>query len=214
MSAFASIGDVSGAAFIGFVGVSLLVIVTPGPDTALLVRNTIAGGRACGLGTALGVVTGIAIWTLAASAGLAAVLLASEPAFLALKIAGGIYLVFLGVETLVSVLRGRHRADVRAARGLSARTAYRRGLMSNLGNPKIAVFFTSLLPQFATHPSFALLLALGLVFCALGLAWLTAYAVVVARLGDLYRRSRARRALDALTGTVLVAFGVRLAAER
>ena len=89
----------------------------------------------------------------------------------------------------------------------------RQGLVSNLGNPKMAVFFTSLLPQFTTSPSFGSLLALGLVFCSLTLVWLTAYAFAVAKAGDFLRRSRVRRALDALTGAVLVALGLRLAAE-
>lgn len=83
---------------------------------------------------------------------------------------------------------------------------------SNLGNPKIAVFFTSLLPQFGS--SFWSLLALGLLFCALTLAWLAAYSIAVSRAGDLLRRPRVRRPLDALTGTILVAFGIRLAGER
>jgi threonine/homoserine/homoserine lactone efflux protein len=204
---------VTASVLAAFVGVSLLVIVVPGPDTALLVRNTLAGGRACGVCTALGVVTGLTVWTIAASAGLAAVLLASEPAFVALKVAGGLYLAYLGVETLVLAVRGDRPAATRG-RALSRPAAYRRGLLSNLGNPKIAVFFTSLLPQFVAQPSFLTLLGLGLVFCSLGLVWLTTYAVVVARLGDLFRRSRARRALDALTGTILVAFGLRLAVER
>jgi threonine/homoserine/homoserine lactone efflux protein len=77
----------------------------------------------------------------------------------------------------------------------------------------MAIFFTSLLPQFATSPSFAALLVLGLIFCSLTLFWLTAYAFVVAKAGDLLRRSRVRRGLDALTGAVLVALGLRLAAE-
>jgi threonine/homoserine/homoserine lactone efflux protein len=85
-------------------------------------------------------------------------------------------------------------------------------VISNLGNPKMAVFFTSLLPQFGS--SFPALLALGLVFCALTLAWLSAYAAAVAKAGDVLRRSRVRRWLDGLTGAVLVAFGLRLATER
>jgi threonine/homoserine/homoserine lactone efflux protein len=91
--------------------------------------------------------------------------------------------------------------------------AYRQGALSNLGNPKIAVFFTSLLPQFG-GTSFAALFALGLIFCALTLAWLAAYAVVVARAGDVLRRPAVRRAIDATVGLVLVAFGLRLATER
>jgi threonine/homoserine/homoserine lactone efflux protein len=90
--------------------------------------------------------------------------------------------------------------------------AFRQGVLSNLGNPKMAVFFTSLLPQFGS--SFWSLLALGLLFCSLTLAWLSAYSFGVARAGDLLRRRRVRRTLDSLTGTVLVAFGIRLAAER
>src|SRR5919201_3301256 len=193
-----------------FVGVSLVVIVTPGQDTALTIRNTLLGGRAGGVATALGVVSGQAVWALATSAGLAALLVASEPAFLALRLAGGAYLVWLGALALRSAVRGGLRRHEPAAGG-RARGAYRRGLVSNLGNPKMAVFFTSLLPQFGS--SFAALLALGLVFCALTLVWLSGYAVVVARAGDLLRRPRVRRALDAVTGTVLVALGLRLASE-
>jgi threonine/homoserine/homoserine lactone efflux protein len=209
----ATIGGVTATAFIVFLGVSMVVIAVPGQDTALVVRNTLAGGRASGVCTALGVASGLAVWTLAASAGLAALLLASEPAFLALRLTGAVYLVYLGVHALVAAVRGRQARSGRGA-GLSRTGAYRRGLVSNLGNPKIAAFFTSLLPQFALRPSFVTLAALGLVFCTLTLGWLAGYAVVVDRLGDLLRRSRARRAIDALTGTVLVAFGLRLATER
>jgi threonine/homoserine/homoserine lactone efflux protein len=90
--------------------------------------------------------------------------------------------------------------------------AFRQGVISNLGNPKMAVFFTSLLPQFGS--SFPALLALGLVFSTMTLAWLSGYAAAVAKAGDVLRRSRVRRALDAATGTVLVALGLRLATER
>ncbi len=92
----------------------------------------------------------------------------------------------------------------------------RQGLISNLGNPKIAVFFTSFLPQFVPthHSQFFALLTLGLLFCAMTLAWLAAYSVLVARAGDLLRRSSVRRALDGLTGVVLVGLGFRLALER
>lgn len=199
-----------------FVGIAVVVIVTPGPDTALMIRNTLVGGRTSGLRTALGVCTGIAVWGVATSAGLAALLVASEPAFRALKLAGAAYLVFLGAQTLLHAFRGdRARLEARERRP-DPRAAYRQGLLSNLGNPKIAVFFTSLLPQFAPggDASFAGLLGLSLLFCAMGLAWLSAYAVAVARIGDVLRRSAIRRAIDAITGAVLVAFGLRLATEK
>ena len=127
---------------LAFLGVSALVIVTPGQDTALTIRNTLLGGRRSGVLTAAGVASGQAFWTLAASLGLAALLSASEPAFLAVRLAGAAYLVFLGIQTLLGA--SRHGDD----RPRRAGSSFRQGLLSNLGNPKMAVFFTSLLPQF------------------------------------------------------------------
>ena len=192
--------------FLAFLGIAVVVIVTPGQDTALTIRNTLAGGRRGGALTALGVASGQACWTLAASVGIAALLVASEPVFVALRIAGAAYLVFLGAQALIAAVRGgAHERGVRTRCG----APFRQGLLSNLGNPKMAVFFTSLLPQFGA--SFIALLALGLVFCSLTLAWLSCYAVAVARAGAFLRRGLARRLLDALTGAVLLVFGVRLA---
>jgi threonine/homoserine/homoserine lactone efflux protein len=204
---------------LAFLGVSALVIVTPGQDTALTIRSTLLGGLRAGVLTALGVSTGQALWTLAASAGITALLLASEPAFFAVKLAGAIYLVFLGGQMLVHALR-RSPDPLRVTRssgGLPPATAYRQGVVSNLGNPKMAVFFTSLLPQFAPEsgPRFAAFLALGLCFCVMTAAWLTAYAFAVARAKHVLQRPRIRRVLDGLTGAVLLALGLRLAsAER
>ena len=189
---------------LAFLGVAIVVICTPGPDTALTIRNTLLGGRRHGVTTAAGVAAGQATWTVAAAAGLAALLAASEPAFLALKLAGGAYLVYLGAQSVLAAIRGAEHAErTRAGR------PFRQGLISNLGNPKMAAFFPALLPQFAD--SLVGLLALGFAFCLMTLAWLTAYAFVVARAGDLLRRSRVRRALEAATGAVLVALGLRVA---
>ena len=204
------------AELLAFLGVSALVIVTPGQDTALTIRNTLLGGRRGGCFTALGVSTGQAVWALATSAGVAALLVASEPAFLTLKVAGAAYLVYLGAQALWGAVRGtRGRRAAAATRdGLSVAVAYRQGVVSNLGNPKMAVFFTSLLPQFAgADAKFPALLLLGIAFCAMTLAWLSGYAVAVARAGDLLRRSAVRRALDGLMGAVLVALGIRLATQ-
>jgi threonine/homoserine/homoserine lactone efflux protein len=207
------------AALWAFVGVAALTITTPGPDTALTVRNALLGGRRCGIATALGVSMGLAVWTVAASAGIAALLVASEPAFMAVKLAGAAYLVYLGATSLWHAIRGDapHAGDDGVApRRLTPGTALRQGVISDLGNPKIAVFFTTLLPQFApAHgPAFVVLLAFGLLFCLMTFAWLCVYSVVVARAGAALRRPRIRRALDAVMGAALVALGVRVAAER
>jgi len=189
---------------LAFVAIAAVVICTPGPDTALVVRNTLFGGRANGVRTAAGIVTGIATWTLAASAGVAAVVAASHPLFAAIRIAGAAYLVWLGIQSF----RGHVRDEIVHRPG----SGYRQGLLSNLGNPKMLVFFTSLLPQFAT--GFAGLAGYGMLFCAMGAAWLTGYALVVARARGVILRPRIRRAIDRMTGAALVAFGLRLATER
>jgi threonine/homoserine/homoserine lactone efflux protein len=202
-----------------FLSISVLVIVTPGPDTALTVRNTLLGGRRAGIFTALGVVLGQAIWALATAAGLAALLAASEPAFVAVKLVGAAYLVFLGAQALIGALRGRAPAG-NLGRSLGAprvapALALRQGLVSNLTNPKMAAFFPSLLPQFtaSSDAGFTGLLGLGLIFCTLTLAWLTAYAVALASLGDALRRPRIGRALEGVSGAFLMALGLRLATE-
>ena len=196
-----------------FVGISALVIVTPGPDTALTIRNALLGGRAAGVFTALGVTAGQATWTLATSIGVGALLVASAPAFLALKLAGSAYLVFLGLQAMWRALRRTDgNGSLCTSRRITRATALRQGLLSNLGNPKMLAFFTSLLPQFASSvPSLA---ALGFAFCAMTMLWLTGYACAVARAGRFLRSGRLRRALDGLTGTVLVGLGLRLAVER
>jgi threonine/homoserine/homoserine lactone efflux protein len=202
-----------------FLGVSILVIITPGQDTALTIRNTLIGGRGSGILTAAGVANGQFIWTVATSVGLAALIVASEPVFTALKLAGAAYLIFLGAQALYAALRprgDRGRAGVPLPHRLDRIAAYRQGVLSNLGNPKMAVFFSSLLPQFITpgHASFETLLMLGLLFNAMTLTWLTGYALVVAHVGDVLRRDRVRRSLEAVTGLVLVGLGLRLATER
>jgi threonine/homoserine/homoserine lactone efflux protein len=200
-----------------FLALSALLAVAPGPDTAISTRNALVGGRRAGLFTILGVSLGLSVWTLATGAGIAALLRASEPAFLALKLAGAIYLAVLGVQALLSAARatGGRGVDRFTPRPIAPRAAFRQGMLTNLGNPKIAVFFTSFLPQFtpAHHGTFAALVLLGLLFCLVGVTWLTLYVLAVARIGDFLRRPRPRRVLDAFTGIVLVGFGVRLATE-
>jgi threonine/homoserine/homoserine lactone efflux protein len=195
-----------------FLAISALVIVTPGQDTALTIRNSLLGGRRTGVFTALGVSSGQAAWALATSIGIAALIVAFEPAFLALKLAGAAFLVYLGAQAFYAAIRGQTTEHRSASGTLEGPTALRQGLLSNLGNPKMAVFFTSLLPQFGS--SFAVLLGLGLVFCLMTFTWLTAYAFAVAKAGDLLRRPAIKRVFDALLGVVLVALGLRLATDR
>ena len=214
----------SAASYAAFLAVSLLVICTPGQDTALTIRNTLLGGRRSGLATAAGVSSGQAIWTLATSAGLAVILVASGPLFLAVRLAGAAYLIYLGVRSLIKAA-ARSASDDAAAHGAAGsprrsgespepRTAFWQGLLSNLSNAKMVAFFISLLPQFAgQHPGFVMLALLGLNFCLLTLAWLVGYAFAIDRMKALLLRGRVRRAMDALLGAVLVGLGVRMTRE-
>ncbi len=207
--------------YLAFIGLSLLVITTPGPDTAVTIRSAMAGGLRGGVFTALGVSSGLAIWALAASAGITALLVASEPLFVALKLIGAAYLIYLGVTSLWSAFRAEGWKGVAAAgatrRRMSAFAAYRTGLISDLSNPKIAAFFTSLLPQFVPNAGgagFFDFAWLGFTFAAITFVWLVFYSWGVAKIGDVLRRPKIRRALDAVMGTILVALGLRLATEQ
>ena len=205
--------------FMAFLGVSAVVIMTPGPDTAVTVRNTLLGGRLAGILTALGISTGQAIWALATSFGVVALLVASEFLFQAVKYAGAAYLVWLGFHALIGACRGTSYSSAPARRDgprLKPGKAFAQGLVSDLGNPKMAVFFASLLPQFATPGEglFTALMSLGLIFSLMTFLWLAAYAFMIAKAGEVLRRPAIRRWIEGVTGTLLVALGLRIAAEQ
>jgi RhtB (resistance to homoserine/threonine) family protein len=201
-----------------FIGVAAIVIVIPGPDTAVVTKNVLIHGRRAGMGTSLGVSAGLAIWTVAAAVGVASLVRASAVAFTVLKLLGAVYLVWLGIQALRAA--DREPAQDRAARTtggpvMTARGGFRQGCLSDLANPKIGIFFTSLLPQFVTagRPVLLPFLILGAIFVAMTVLWLTLYTLVAARAAQTLTRPRVRAALDRFTGVVLIAIGLRLAAE-
>jgi len=204
--------------FLPFLAISILLIVMPGPDTAVVTKNALLGGRRSGVYCAVGVAIGLTVWSFAAALGIAALLQASAVGFLVLKIAGAIYLVWIGIQMLRA--RDVTAAATSAGHGVAPHArggkALRQGLLSDLSNPKIAVFFTSFLPQFVhgDGPVFAVLLMLGLVFALITLLWLAAYGVAVGHASGLLRRPAVRKTLDRITGVVLIGFGIRLAFEK
>lgn len=201
-----------------FVGIAAVVIVVPGPDTAIVTKNAVLHGRGAALGTAFGVETGLAVWTVASAFGVASVVRASDTAFTALKLIGAAYLVWLGIQALRAARRGGSHSDPDSARraSLDGRGGFRQGLLSDLANPKIGAFFTGLLPQFAGpgHSVLIPFLALGGLFVLMTLIWLCAYALVAVKASALLRRRRVSAAIDRLSGVILIGFGVRLALER
>lgn len=203
-----------------FLAISALVIVTPGPDTLVTVRNALIGGRGAGIATAFGVATGQIIWVLATSLGLVALLLASEPLFNAIKLLGAIYLMWLGLQAITHAVRSNIATPGLEGKNerprLRPTQAFRHGLLSDLGNPKMAVFFASVLPQFAPQGEGMLsaLVLLGFVFAALALAWLTLYSIAVTAVGGILARSSVRRTVEGTMGGILVLLGLRLVVEQ
>ena len=197
---------------LAWVALSALLIATPGPDTALIIRNALASGPRASTMSALGVAVGILAWAAAATFGVGVLLERSSTAFTILKLAGAAYLAYLGLRSLLS----RAPADPDVPRAtLGNRSAWGQGLFSNLLNPKTGAFFVTVMPQFIVRGDPAIRLVLMVAaFEVMLLAWLIAYGHVVSRLGRSGLGSRVRHFMTRLTGVVLIGLGARLAFER
>lgn len=202
---------------LAFAGVVLLAAMSPGPDFLIVTRYAAVSGRRSGVAAALGIACGVFVWAVVAAFGVAALLAASAVAFTVVKLVGAAYLAYLGIRSLLAARRsgaGTPVAGPTAGIGLVA--AFRQGLLTNLLNPKCAVFFVALMPQFApaadaSRPAQTLLLSV--IAVAVTAIWFTVIANVVGGLRRLLTSSPARRAIDAVTGAVLVALGIRLAVQ-
>ncbi len=197
-----------------YLAISVALVLAPGPDTAVLLRSALAGGRRTGLVTAAGVFGGNVLQGTVAALGLGALLAESHVLFTVLRWVGAAYLLVLGVQALLAARRGDYAAvgDVPAG---GRRPAFAAGALSNLTNPKVLVMYLSVLPQFLT-PGItgvgdALLLAWTV--AVLGLVWQGALALLVHRARAWFSRRRVRRASDAVTGVALLGFGAALAVE-
>jgi threonine/homoserine/homoserine lactone efflux protein len=199
--------------FVAWVALSALIIATPGPDTALIIRNALAGGPRASTMSALGVAVGILAWAAAATFGVGVLLERSSIAFTILKLAGAAYLFYLGARSLLS--KSEDASPVRGASALGDRSAWGQGLVSNLLNPKTGAFFVTVMPQFTLAGDSAIRLVLMVAaFEVMLLVWLIAYGHVVSRLGRSGLGSRVRTFMTKLTGIVLIGLGARLAFER
>lgn len=201
-----------------FVGACLAVIVVPGPDLALLLRNAAVAGRSAAIATATGIMTGNTILAAAAVAGLTALLQASGPLYDVMRLAGAAYLIYLGVRALISLIRkdAPARAEEAPARpNLPGRHAFRQGLLSNLLNPKVAAFYLALFPQFTLPgmPTLAQHALLAALFCLLSLTW---YVLLIAVLGQVQTWLQRRKVQRTITGTsaaALITLGTGLAIQ-
>ncbi len=192
-----------------FVPVAILLSLTPGVATALVVRNAARGGRRQAFLTTSGNSLGVLAWACFAAVGIAAVVAASAAVFDAVKLAGAAVLFAIGVRSLL----GRRDADVPAASG---RSAFRDGLVTSLANPKLAAFFVALFPQFIPRgaPVLPSALAMAAVIVAVDLIWYSTLALLVARARKAFTEGGWDRRIERLTGAVLIGLGIRLALER
>jgi len=199
-----------------FLAAGILLNLTPGPDTAYILGRSIAQGRAAGIASALGIATGSIFHTCAAALGLSAILATSAWAFSAIKLVGGAYLVFLGVKMF---LQRQHPLNLPSNfRRSTAYAALRQGILTNVLNPKVALFFLAFLPQFidpdspAKVPAF---LTLGLTFVTTGTIWCLILAWFASALGERLRGNPTiAEVLNGAVGSLFVFLGARLAATR
>jgi threonine/homoserine/homoserine lactone efflux protein len=199
-----------------FIATAVVLVITPGQDTFFILGRSLAGGRAAGIAAALGITAGSVIHTLFAALGLSALLATSPSAFMAVKLAGAAYLVYIGVRALTSRSSGL-QDDARDARD-GRWAAFRSGIVTNLLNPKVGLFFLALMPQFidaASSHKVAAFMALGLTFVSLGVAWCLVLAIAAASLrGWFLRRPSMATVLNRVAGAMFIALGLKLATTR
>lgn len=199
-----------------FLGVVAILTVTPGPDMLLVVRNGLSSGSRTAWITGLGCCVGITVHATAAVLGLSAILAASATAYTTVKLVGAVYLAYLGVRLLISVaMNGEPPAEVLAPAQASARAAFRQGLLTNLLNPKIALLFLTLLPQFvaADEPRLRTTVLLAAVFLTVAVLWWRMFSLAIGPISQVLHGQRTRLLLDGLSGTALLAISVRVAFE-
>ena len=200
-----------------FIATAIVLILTPGQDTFFILGRSMASGRTAGIAGALGVSAGTVVHTCAAALGLSALLATSPYAFMAVKFAGAAYLLYIGVRALLTRSNGVPGAEAGTAAD-GRWPAFRQGIVTNLLNPKVALFFLALMPQFIAAGSsnkVGAFLALGLTFVTLGLAWCTTLAIGAAHLRRVFlRRPSLASWMNRVAGTMFIALGLRLATTR
>lgn len=199
-----------------FGSVILLASIAPGPDFAMVVRNTMLSGRVAGMWTATGIALGVAIWVVTTSFGLAALLAASAAAFTVVKLVGAAYLAYLGVRSIIAAFKDgrRPRTEPVLDRTMGAAAAFRSGLLCNVLNPKAAVFFVALMPQFiGSGAHWAAVGELAVVATLSNGVWFLVLANLLGLLRRVLSRPRVRAWINGVTGAVMVALGVRVAAS-
>ena len=204
-----------------FLVMCILLIILPGPDTAIATKNTLTVNRKGGLQTILGSCCGLLIHTCAAVIGLSAIIVKSAYIFAVLKYIGAVYLCYLGIKTLWTLRSIRTQSpvvqdEVSMDHKYSHQSCFKQGFLTNVTNPKVAVFFLTFLPQFVdgTSGTFLPFLIMGLIYTALTVLWFVFYVYLLDRISAFMKRPSTKAVVEGLTGAVLIGFGIKLALEK
>jgi len=202
--------------FFLFMLMSFLLILLPGPDTGLATQNTILYGRKGGLQTVLGSAGGTLVHTVAAVLGLSALIVKSALLFSIFKYAGALYLIYLGVMSLLALRKAKQTPQTAGHNRHQGRSPLLQGMLTNVLNPKVAVFFLTFLPQFLVAGAKPLLpfLLMGLTYTIMTVLWMVFYVCLLDRIGAWLKRPTVQNVMQGITGFVLLGFGVKLALER
>lgn len=201
--------------FFTFLVLSLFVVTSPGIDTALITKRTILDGRKDGFSMALGITTGSFVHTFAAAFGLSAILLQSAVAFEIVKYMGAIYLIYLGISAFISKKKKDPDAENQQNEQMK-KSAFKQGLLSNVLNPKVAMFFLTFLPQFiqtGENPTQQLII-MGIVYTLLSISWFFIYVFFINYIREWLLSPKVQIIMDKATGLVLIGFGLKLALDK
>ncbi|WP_460270746.1 LysE family translocator [Bacillus sp. NEAU-Y102] len=201
-----------------FIIMSICLIILPGPDTAMAMKNTLIAGKVGGVKTVFGTCIALLIHTLAAVIGLSALIVKSALLFSIFKYVGALYLIYIGIKALLAVRNkeGVDTNDISLNNENKHTSCFRQGFLTNLLNPKIAVFFLTFLPQFLNpnHNTFIQLLVMGLTYLVLTAFWFAFYIFLIDKISAFMKKPKTQRYIQGLTGIVLIGFGVKLAFEK
>ncbi|MEH7253089.1 LysE family translocator [Neobacillus niacini] len=199
-----------------FVGMCILLILLPGPDTAIATKNTLAVGRTGGFKTIFGTCCALLIHTLAAVVGLSAIIVKSALLFSVFKYVGAVYLVYLGIKTLWALRHKKAATEMKAESKYEGKSCFKQGFLTNLLNPKVAVFFLTFLPQFVDSGSqtFIPFLIMGITYSILTAIWFLFYIYLLNQISAFMKRPKTQSVMEGATGTILIGFGIKLALEK
>ncbi|MEH7385279.1 LysE family translocator [Bacillus sp. JJ1521] len=204
--------------FYVFVLMCIFLIILPGPDTAIATKNTVTVGKIGGLKTASGTCCALIIHTSAAVLGLSAIIVKSALLFSVFKYVGAVYLIYLGVKTLWGLKKKEIAASIEMnTKSQFANTScFKQGFLTNILNPKVAVFFLTFLPQFVDHGSntFLPFLIMGITYTVLTAVWFILYVYLINQISAFMKKPKTQNIIEGVTGTILIGFGIKLALEK